>query len=168
MPAPSEVDWIHALALYNQGLKIPKIAEIVGAKPGTVSQHAKRHKWVQRRTQAQQAVSEVIHNIVLREPKTVQKRAEDWIERTVNDVERTVSVLEKLPVPESLDGIRRHEEVWGLHVKRGRSTFGLDNQSSQVNISIGMFGKEAVEPSPSQVIDVDTVPQIPDTPTGTT
>jgi hypothetical protein len=107
-------------------------------------------------------VSEVVQGIVISHPKTVQKRAEEWIERTANDVERTVSVLEKLPVPGDLDGIRKHEEVWGMHVKRGRSTFGLDNAATNIQVNIGMSGQlSSVEPvlePEARAIDAEPVP----------
>lgn len=151
------VDWDHALQLYTQGMKYTQIAKQLGVKAATVSQHAKRHQWVQRRGKAQQAIQTVVQNIVLRQPRTVQKRAEEWIERTADDVERTVSVLEKLPVPGDLDGLRKHEEVWGMHVKRGRQTFGLDQQTTNVQVNVGLAPADLIE-HVHPVLDVQIQP----------
>jgi Uncharacterized conserved protein len=160
MPVTLDIDWDHAHQLYNQGVKFPKIAEIMGAKCNTIQAHAKRHNWAQRKIKATQAISEVVHSIVQDRPKTVQQRAEKWIDRTIHDIERTANVLESLPVPASLDGLRKHEEVWGMHVKRGRSTFGLDQAGTNIQVNIGMSGQlSSVEP----VIDVE--PEVGSIPT---
>jgi hypothetical protein len=157
MPVKLNIDWAHALNLYNQGLKVPRIAEILGVKVNTISARAKRHNWAHNRDKAVQAVASVVQNMISTRPKTVQERAESWVDRTVGDIERTVSGLEKLPVPQNIDGWRKHEEVWGMHVKRGRSTFGLDQQGTNVQINIGCRSTMSpVEPVP---IDITPTPE---------
>jgi hypothetical protein len=169
MPLTLDVDWEHAHQLFNQGLKIPRIAEQLGVKYNTVSARAKRYKWAQKRDNAVKAVAEVVHNMVKEKPNTVQERAQKWLEKEMNAVEDITIALDAVPIPETIPKLREHIEVRAMNGKYGRSTFGLDNQQGTVNISIGMFGKEQVEPTPGQVIDVELTPQLPpSTPEGAT
>lgn len=156
MPNKLKIDWNLAFNLFTQGLTFKDIAPKVGCLEPTLRKHAARHNWTEQVSQARLAVSQVVQDLVRKEPLTVQKRAEQWIDATACDIERTVATLSKLPVPQNLDGLRKHEEVWGMHVKRGRSTFGLDQQGTNVQINIGRFGKASIEPVQDhpQVIDI--------------
>jgi hypothetical protein len=160
MPLKLNVDWDHALQLYTQGLRHTQIAAILGIKVGTLTQHAKRNGWLQRKTKAHQAIQSVVQNIVMQKPKTIQKRAENWIEKTADDIERTADMLSSLPVPDSLPGLREHEEVWGMHVRRGRSVFNLDSVG-RVTVNVGVNTAD-LRPK-SEPIDVSTVQEL-DTP----
>ena len=156
MPKPSTIDWELAHSLFNQGLRVPRIAEQLGVKPNTISARAKRHNWAQRRAKAVEAVSQVVQNMVKDRPKTVQERAEKWVEKEISRVERITDVLDVTPIVPTLSGLREHIEVAAMNGKYGRSTFGLDQQGTNVQINIGMSGQlSSVEPS----IDVDPVPE---------
>jgi hypothetical protein len=155
MPKPSTIDWELALNLYNQGLKVPRIAEKLGVRSNTISARAKRHNWAQRRAKAVQAVGEVVQNMVKDRPKSVQERAEKWVEREITRVEKLTDVLDVTPIVPTIQGLREHIEVAAMNGKYGRSTFGLDQQSTNIQVNIGMSGHLAsVEPIQDQPIDI--------------
>lgn len=158
MPTTLDIDWDHAHQLYNQGMKMPQIAKLLGAKPNTISAHAKRHGWAQRRMKATQAVAEVVQSIVINHPKTVQQRAERWVEREINRVEKITDVLDCVPIPTNITALREHVEVSAMNGKYGRSTFGLDQAGTNVQINIGRFGKASIEPIQDQPETIDIPP----------
>jgi hypothetical protein len=154
MPQKLKVNWQLAFDLFTRGLTYKDISLQLGCKEVTLRSHGARNNWSEKVAQSRLAVAEVVQNMVTRRPEALQKRAEKWVDATISDMERTVVALQALPVPDKLDGIRKHEEVWGMHVKRGRATFGLDQQTQAVQINIGLRGMGELEPGLEPAIDV--------------
>jgi len=150
-------DWDYAFLLYSQGLTYKEIAQQIGASLEAVKQHSSRKKWSHRVTTARQAITTAVTKSVQAGALTIKDRTERWVDATVGDIERTVDVLSKLKVPKNLKGLREHEEVWGLHVKRGRSTLGIDQAGAQIQVNVGVFEGKLRPGNNSQAIDVETV-----------
>lgn len=147
MPLKLKIDWNLAFNLFTRGLTFKEIAPKVGCLEASLRKHAARHNWSQQVSDARQAVAQAVQNLVHKEPLTLQKQAEAWVNVTTQDIKRTAETLINLPVPQNLKGLKDHEEVWGMHVKRGRSTFGLDqSQGMNVQINIGRFGGKGLAP----------------------
>ncbi len=156
MPVKLKIDWNLAFDLYTRGLTYKDIAAQVGCKEVSLRAHGTRNNWREKVASARQAVSRVVSNMLnpaSSEQQSLQKQAEAWVNVTACDIKRTAETLIALPVPGNLDGLRKHEEVWGMHVKRGRSTFGLDQAGASVTINVGLKGRGELIPS-ERVIDV--------------
>ena len=162
MGKPLAVDWNFAFTLFSQGLSLQEIATQLGVTLSAVKAQSARKGWSNQVATARATISTAVTKAVQSNALTLKDRAEMWVDATVSDIERTVDALSKRKVPKSMKGLRQHEEVWGMHVKRGRTTFGLDQQGTNVQINIGMSGQlSSVEPC----IDVEPVaPVLPDNP----
>lgn len=163
MPVKLNIDYNLAFDLFTRGLIFKEIAPKVGCREATLRKFAARHKWTEQVSQARQAVAQVVQTVAKKEHKAIAARAEHWIDRTACDIERTSETLIKLDVPQDLDGIIKHETAWGMHVKRGRSVFGLDQPGASVTLQVGLFsgdtGKIRVSTGPptdpqGQIVDV--------------
>lgn len=149
-------DWSFAFTLFSQGLSLQEISDQLGVTLSAVKAQSARKKWSNQVATARATISTAVTKSVQSQVMTLKDRTEMWVDATVSDIERTVDALTKLKVPKNLNGLRKHEEVWGMHVKRGRSTFGLDQHGTNVQINIGRFGKASIEPiqDQPQVIDI--------------
>jgi len=159
MPKKLACDWNFGFALFSQGLSLQEIADQLGATLSAVKAQSARKGWSNQVATARATISTAVTKSVQAQVLTIQDRADRWVNATASDIERTVATLTELKPPKNLKGLKQHEEVWGMHVKRGRATFGLDQQQTAVQVNIGLFGQgdvveKPVEPSPGPVIDL--------------
>lgn len=143
MPAPLAVDWSFAKLLKFQGCSNAEIAAKLGIKTATVAKRVEREKWGVQNDIARKSVSADVARIVANHSRSIQERAEEWIESEASNIEKTAQVLNDRKIPKSLTGLIDYETLRGLHTKRGRATFGLDNQSSSIQVNIGLVGPGA-------------------------
>jgi hypothetical protein len=160
MPKSTGADWNYAFTLFTQGLSLKEIADQLHVTLSSVKAQSARKGWSNQVATARATIQTAVTKSTQTAALTIQERAESWIDATVSDIERTVDTLTKLKVPKNLNGLRKHEEVWGMHVKRGRSTFGLDQQGANIQVNIGMSGQMAsVEPvSEPEARTIDIAP----------
>lgn len=156
------IDWEHAFTLFSQGLSYPEISVQTGATQVAIRSRASRHKWRDRVATARQQVQLVQQKRVDKLLKPLAERSEAWIDLTATNLEQTAQVITSKPIPKSFMGLMQYEQLMGLHVKRGRATFGLDQQQTAVQVNIGLFGQgDVVEKSVDQVVEIAPNPDQP-------
>lgn len=115
MPVKLKIDWNLAYDLFTRGLTYREIANQVGCKEVSLRAHGTRNNWREKVALARQAVSAIVQNMSQRQPETVQRRAEKWVEREIVAVERITDALDATPIPSNLKGIREVVEVRAMN-----------------------------------------------------
>lgn len=125
------IDWELAKILRSQGLTYAQIAEKVGGTMVAIRSKACREGWNAVAERAREALQQ--HGIEIASKSIKEqapKLAEAWLNEMQGSTIERLENLRKLPKPRNLDDAKKLEETMLTHVKAGRASFCLDDQSN--------------------------------------
>jgi hypothetical protein len=159
MPRPLKLDWELGKALALQGFTQAEIADKLGCKLGTVSQHAHRHKWSELIAKTRENVTKLVSERV---GESMAQKGAKHRERVFEEVEKSLETIAKLKPAKKRSEILQHEEILKLHANTFMKVTGLDQPNvGTFNVAFTMNVQEVQLPSEqtaekqAQVVDIE-------------
>lgn len=166
MPAPLQVDWSLAHALFQEGFSLRSVSNRTGIPYGALLKRKKRGNWAQLVLPTPAAVQHTTTR--QRTVARVQDKSEAWTGRVENVLDRHLSVIEtesgQKGTPLALDKLEQLVGLLNTTDLTARRTLGLDVARTDQHMTIHLAGEMQpiqVQDQSQEVIEVQCVPEEP-------